>query len=78
MNVVNRKWYRLLRLSLFSLLGSLLLWVVTATPSQSHWADLTVAEIRVAETQAQITLTFPTGLLASADDNQDNQLSPSE
>ncbi|MEP0820305.1 MULTISPECIES: nickel/cobalt transporter [Trichocoleus] len=78
MNVVNRKWYRLLRLSLFSLLGSLLLWAATATPSQSHWADLAVAEIRVAETQAQITLTFPTGLLASADDNQDNQLSPPE
>ncbi|HEY9858482.1 MAG TPA: sulfite exporter TauE/SafE family protein [Candidatus Obscuribacterales bacterium] len=55
-----------------------MLWGATATPSQSHWADLAVAEIRVAETQAQITLTFPTGLLASADDNQDNQLSPSE
>src|SRR6476469_2595886 len=78
MNVVNRKWYRLIRLSLFSLLGSLLLWVATATPSQSHWADLAVAEIKVAETQAQITLTLPTGLLASADDNQDNQLSPLE
>ena len=78
MNVVNRKWFRLIRLSLFSLLGSLLLWGATATPSQSHWADLAVAEVRVAETEAQITLTFPTGLLASADDNQDNQLSPSE
>ncbi|GAB4197735.1 MAG: hypothetical protein Fur006_46670 [Coleofasciculaceae cyanobacterium] len=59
-------------------MGSLLLWVLVALPSQAHWADLSVAEIVVGETQTQITLTFPTALVAFADDNRDNQLSMDE
>lgn len=73
---MNAKWRRY-RLGIISFLGSLLLSTI-ATPSLAHWADLAVAEIIVGETQSQITLTIPTGLVASADDNRDGQLSPVE
>jgi len=74
---MNAKWRRY-RLGIISFLGSLLLSIAFATPSQAHWADLAVAEIMVGKTQTQITLTFPTGLVASADDNRNGQLSPAE
>jgi nickel/cobalt exporter len=75
--VMNRKWRRF-RLSIIALLGALLLDIAFATPSHAHWADLAVAEIVVGEKQTQITLTFPTGLVTSADDNKDGQLTPNE
>ncbi|PSB03435.1 HupE/UreJ family protein [Merismopedia glauca] len=71
---MNRKWYRYL----ISFFGALLIAIASATPSQAHWADLSVAEIVVKDTQTQMTLTFPTGLVATADDNKDGQLSSSE
>jgi len=74
---MNRKW-RQYRLILLSFLGALLVSITNATPGLTHWADLAVAEIVVGETQTQITLTFPTGLVASADDNRDSQLSSDE
>jgi ABC-type nickel/cobalt efflux system permease component RcnA len=74
---MNRKW-RQYRLVLLSFLGSLLLSITLATPGLTHWADLSVAEILVGKTETQITLTFPTGLVASADDNRDGQLSSDE
>ncbi|MBW4632532.1 MAG: sulfite exporter TauE/SafE family protein [Iphinoe sp. HA4291-MV1] len=64
-------------LCLVSFLGALLISLLP-TPSLAHWADLAVAEIMVGETQTQMTLTFPTGLVASADDNRDGQLSSDE
>ncbi|MBD1889433.1 sulfite exporter TauE/SafE family protein [Coleofasciculus sp. FACHB-SPT9] len=75
---MNAKWRRYGTLSLLSFLGAILLWFAAATPSYSHWADLSVAEIMVGETETQMTLTFPTGLMAFADDNQDSQVSPDE
>lgn len=60
------------------LLGVLSLWVVCMIPAQAHWADLAVADIAVGDTETRITLTFPTGLVAFADDNQDGQLSTDE
>jgi ABC-type nickel/cobalt efflux system permease component RcnA len=75
---MNAKWRRYGTLSLLSFLGAILLWFAAATPSYSHWADLSVAEIMVGETETQMTLTFPTGLMTFADDNQDSQLSPDE
>jgi nickel/cobalt exporter len=63
---------------LFSLLGTLFFWLATATPSYSHWADLAVAEILVNQGSAQVTLTFPTGLVAFADNNGDGSLLPAE
>lgn len=47
-------------------------------PVYSHWADLSVAEIVVKDSQAEVTLTFPTGLTKFADDNRDHQLQPAE
>lgn len=74
---MNAKWRRY-RFGIISFLGSLLLSIAFAIPSHAHWADLAVAEVVVDANQTQITLTFPNGLVASADDNQDNQLSPAE
>lgn len=67
---------RLLRFSIISMV--LLLWPVWAMPAYAHWADQAVAEIVVDDTQARLTLTFPTGMAASVDDNRDGQLSPDE
>jgi len=69
---------RLIRFGILSFLGSLLLSLLLATPSLAHWADLAVADVAVGETTTQITLTFPTGLMAFADDNRDGQLSSAE
>lgn len=71
------KW-SLVRVSLFSFLGALLLSIALATPGQAHWADLAVANVDVGKTTTHITLTFPTGLVAAADTNQDGTLSPAE
>ncbi|MFB8791568.1 MAG: hypothetical protein U7123_22690 [Potamolinea sp.] len=65
-------------MSIFSFLGSLLLWVLVTVPSIAHDDDLSVAEIMVGKTQTQITLTFPTDLVAFADENRDDQLSVAE
>ncbi len=75
---MTRKWHRF-RVSIMAFLGSLLLSIALASPSYSHWADLSVAEVIVGRsTETQMTLTFPTGLVAFADDNKDNQLSVDE
>jgi len=65
-------------LSVVSLLCILLIGLVTAPPSQAHWADLAAAEVRVNATDAQMTLTFPTGLVPFADSDRNGQLSPAE
>jgi nickel/cobalt transporter (NicO) family protein len=72
-----RIWRRF-RFRLLAFLGTILLSVFFASPSYSHWADLAVAQVISDRTETQITLTFPTGLLAFADTNQDNQLSADE
>ena len=65
-------------MSIFSFLGSLLLSLLISIPSDAHWADLSVAEILIGKTNTQMTLTFPTGLVAFADDNKNNQLTRDE
>ncbi|MBA2749216.1 MAG: sulfite exporter TauE/SafE family protein [Tatlockia sp.] len=74
---MQRKW-RLVGLSVISFIASLLISFTFASSSYAHWADLSVAEVVVGETKTQITLTFPTGLTAFADENKDNQLSITE
>ncbi len=74
---MKRRW-GLIRVGIFSFLGALLLSIGLATPSQAHWADLAVANVEVGDITTHITLTFPTGLIASADDNRDGTLSPAE
>ena len=66
------------KISIISFFLSLLLSVSFSAPSLAHWADLSVAEVMVGEKETAITLTFPTGLVAFSDDNQDGQLSPEE
>lgn len=75
---MKKKWRKSISISIFSFLSSLLIWVLIAVPSNAHWADLSVAEIVVEKAETQITLTFPTSLVAFADENRDNQLSIEE
>jgi ABC-type nickel/cobalt efflux system permease component RcnA len=72
-----KKWHRY-RIRFISFVGALLLAIAFAIPAQAHWADLAVAEVIVGETQTAMTLTFPTGLVASADDDRDGRLSSVE
>ncbi|MEM6753593.1 MAG: sulfite exporter TauE/SafE family protein [Cyanobacteria bacterium P01_C01_bin.38] len=66
------------KISIISFVLSLLLSIGFSTPSLAHWADLSVAEITVGDKETAIALTFPTGLVAFSDDNQDGQLSAEE
>ncbi|MEB3292111.1 MAG: sulfite exporter TauE/SafE family protein [Synechococcales bacterium] len=64
-------------------LGVLVIYFLSGTPSQAHWADLAVADVKIDRrasdrTAAEMVLTVPTGLLGGADDNQDGQLSAQE
>lgn len=70
--------WRKYRVCFISFIGSLLIAIGFATPSLAHWADLAVAEVTVEQTKTGIILTFPTGLVAWADDNRDGQLSTNE
>lgn len=63
---------------IISLIAALLLTISLATPSQAHWADLSAAEVTVEPTKTAIILTFPTGLVAFADDDGDGQISTKE
>ncbi|HEY9620318.1 MAG TPA: sulfite exporter TauE/SafE family protein [Crinalium sp.] len=72
---------RIVRLSLLgilSCLAAMLMCLITASPSQAHWADLSAAEIIIDKTTVQMTLTYPTGLTPFADGDRNQQLSPSE
>lgn len=73
-----KRFVHLFQISVFSLLAILWLSNITIVPAAAHWADLAVADVTVAETDAQITLTVPTALIAFADDNGDETLSQSE
>ncbi|HEY9631689.1 MAG TPA: sulfite exporter TauE/SafE family protein [Coleofasciculaceae cyanobacterium] len=79
---MNRWFYRSGRrngfFGLLALLSILLIGLATAPPSQAHWADLAAAEVRINATDAQMTLTFPTGLVSFADSDRNGQLSPAE
>lgn len=63
---------------LAGLLAILLLLGLLSRPSQAHWADLAVGELRLNAQDLSLTLTLPTALVSFADDNQDNQLSAAE
>lgn len=75
---MKRRLARYGGLGLLSLIGAILICLVTAAPSQAHWADMAAAEIVVGEQETQMTLTFPTGLAAFADTDQDGQLAVEE
>ncbi len=73
-----RKPGRFLSWALFSGVITVMLWLGLAAPGQAHWADLSVAEVRVAESTVEMMLTYPTGLTAFADGDRNGQLSPQE
>ncbi len=58
--------------------GMLLWWHASTAPAAAHWADLAVAEVALSETHARMTLTFPTGLVASAVRPKNGSLSPED
>jgi ABC-type nickel/cobalt efflux system permease component RcnA len=63
---------------LLASLSALLIWFISTAPGEAHWADMAAAEIVVNQSDVQITLTFPTGLVAFADGDQNGQLSRQE
>jgi nickel/cobalt exporter len=63
---------------LLSFLTFLFIHLLTASPSQAHWADLASADITINPTSAQVILTIPTGLVKEADTDHNGKLSPTE
>jgi nickel/cobalt exporter len=78
MHKLMQKTGRFLCLTLCSGMVTVLLWLGLAAPGRAHWADLSVAEVRVADSSVEMTLTYPTGLTAFADGDRSGQLSPQE
>jgi hydrogenase/urease accessory protein HupE len=64
--------------NLIALLLGLWLSFTLAMPSQAHWADLAVADIKIEQQDVNVNLTIPTGLVAQFDDDKNNQLSDAE
>jgi ABC-type nickel/cobalt efflux system permease component RcnA len=65
-------------LSLLAAIGSITIWLAIAPPATAHWGDLAIAEIVMEEAETRITLTYPTGLTAFADDDGSGRLSTDE
>ncbi|MBW4516758.1 MAG: ABC transporter permease [Timaviella obliquedivisa GSE-PSE-MK23-08B] len=61
-----------------SCLGAIVIWLLTATPSQAHWSDMSAAEVTVKDASVEMMLTFPTGLVPFADGDRNQQLSVDE
>lgn len=73
-----KNFVRFFQIGLASILATLWISSTEIAPATAHWDDLAVADVLVGTTEAQITLTVPTALLAFADDNGDKTLSPIE
>ena len=73
-----KRLVRFFQKSCLSMLAIVWIGNIAIAPASAHWADLAVADVILADTEAQITLTLPTVLLAFADDNGDNALSQQE
>ncbi len=61
-----------------SCLGAVVIWLLTAAPSQAHWSDMSAAEVTVKDASVEMMLTFPTGLVPFADGDRNRQLSVDE
>lgn len=77
-----RRYLRHLRrysvLSLMATVGCIVIGLAIAPPAAAHWGDLAAAEIVIEGTETRITLTYPTGLTAFADDDGSGRLSTEE
>lgn len=72
---------RLVRFFQISCLAWLVaVWIgsIAIAPANAHWNNLAIADVIVTDTEAQITLSLPTTLIAFADDNNDQILSQLE
>lgn len=69
---------RYIVLSLVAAVGCIVIGLMVAPPAAAHWGDLAAAEIVVAGPETRITLTYPTGLTAFADDDGSGRLSMEE
>jgi nickel/cobalt exporter len=65
-------------LGLLAVVTCLILGLAIAPPAAAHWDDLAIAEVVMEEAETRITLTYPTGLTAFADDDGSGRLSPDE
>ncbi|NER84859.1 MAG: hypothetical protein F6K42_36155, partial [Leptolyngbya sp. SIO1D8] len=72
------KLLQVCRLAILSLLTALCITGLYSSRAAAHWADLSVADIVVGETSAQMTLTLPTSVVAFADTDGNQQISPTE
>jgi nickel/cobalt transporter (NicO) family protein len=72
-----RHWDRFKPIVL-SLVVVLLVMGLAAPPVEAHWADLAVAEVTIGDREVQMTLTFPTDLVAETDRDRNGQLSVAE
>ena len=65
--------------TLVAIAGLLVQWLTAGVaPAQGHWADQAAAEIVVTGTQARVTLTVPTGLVAFGGGRRAGRLSSDE
>lgn len=84
--MITQQFHRYLRrylrqysgLSLLAALSCITVWLAIAPPASAHWGDLAIAEIVMEEAETRITLTYPTGLTAFADDDGSGRLSTEE
>ncbi len=65
-------------LSLLAAVGCIVIGLAIAPPAAAHWGDLAATEIVIDGTETRITLTYPTGLTAFADDDGSGRLSTEE
>jgi len=69
---------RLFRQGFLAVLSAFSFWAIAIAPGIAHWADLSTADILVNEADVKITLTYPTGLTAFADEDGNGRLSSAE
>ena len=73
-----KRLVRFFQKSCLSMLAIVWIGNLAIATASAHWADLAVADVILADTDAQITLSIPTTLLDFADDNGDKVLSQQE
>jgi len=63
---------------MWGLIIPLAVFTVVVAPAEAHWSDQAIADIVITDRETRMTLTFPTGLAAFADDDRNGVISPDE
>ncbi len=74
----SKRLSRHLRPCVLSLIAALVVIGLHSPFAAAHWADLSVADVVVGETTAQMTLTVPTNVVDFADADGNGKISPDE